>query len=641
MIELTARRVRAPSVRGALRKGISARLPVFVTAGLVIGGLSFANGGYFPVSWGWSALGLLWLAAIALALGLAIEAGGLDFVFLGALTGFTAWTFLSALWSSTVPETVLEGERILLYLSAALAGFLLLRRASVSALLVGVVAAITAVSTYALVTRMFPDRIGVFDPIAGYRFSDPVGYWNAFGILAAMGALIALGLAARSGPAARCFAAGSGVLLLLTVYFTYSRGGWIAFFVGLAAAIAVDRRRLQLITTTLVLAPWPALAIWIASTSPALTHESAGLAAASRDGHGLAVITIGLVVAAALAVLALDWAETAISIPHGLRRAYAGTLIFLVTAFLIVVFGRYGFPPTLARKTYDAFNAPAPAVGTDLNSRLFSLSSNGRTEQFHTAWQQVTDHPVLGGGSGSYGEYWFQHRRVPATVHDAHNLYLETLAELGPIGLAMLTLALAVPLVAVRRARASPLAAVAAGAYVAYLAHAFVDWDWEMPAVTLTALACGLALLTLARGQSPARPLRPKVRMTALGGTAVLVAFVLLGLLGNSAISASSKSVGTGHLARAESQARRAMNFAPWSAEPWRRLGEAQVLAGKSAAARASFRKAIPKDGRDWPLWFELAQASRGRERAHALQQASRLNPLSPEIAAAKPQEGR
>jgi Flp pilus assembly protein TadD len=129
--------------------------------------------------------------------------------------------------------------------------------------------------------------------------------------------------------------------------------------------------------------------------------------------------------------------------------------------------------------------------------------------------------------------------------------------------------------------------------------------------------------------------------MTALGGTAVLVAFVLLGLLGNSAISASSKSAGTGHLARAESQARRAMNFAPWSAEPWRRLGEAQVLAGKSAAARASFRKAITKDRRDWTLWFELAQASRGRERAHALQQASRLNPLSLEIAAAKPQEGR
>jgi O-antigen ligase len=350
------------------------------------------------------------------------------------------------------------------------------------------------------------------------------------------------------------------------------------------------------------------------------------------------VITIGLVVAAVLAVLALDWAESAVSVPHGLRRAYAGTLIFILAACLIVVFGRFGFPPTLARKTYDAFNTPPPAVATNLNKRLFSLSGNGRTEQFHTAWQQAADHPVLGGGAGSYAEYWFQHRRVSPTVHDAHNLYLETLAELGPFGLALLALFLGVPLAAVRRARSSPLAAAAAGAYVAYLVHAFVDWDWEMPAVTLTAFACGLALLALGRGEREARPLRPKVRTTALGGAAVLVAFVLLGLLGNSAISASSKSANAGHFSRAESQARRAMKFAPWSAEPWRRLGEAQVLAGKPAAARESFRTAITKDGRDWTLWFQLAEASSGRDRQRALAEASRLNPLSTEIAAARDQ---
>jgi hypothetical protein len=509
----------------------------------------------------------------------------------------------------------------------------------VPALLVGVLAAITAVSTYGLASRLFPDRLGVFDPISEYRLSYPVGYWNAFGILAAMGTLLALGLAARSGPAVRCLAAGSGVVLLLTLYFTYSRGGWIAFLLGLVAMIAIDRKRVQLITTGLVLAPWPVLAIWFASTSPALTHAGSGLASASRDGHGLAVIAIALVVAAALAVLALDWAETAVSVPHGLRRAYVGTLLFVVAACLIVVFGRFGFPPTLAQKTYDAFNSPPPAAAGNLNARLFSLSSNGRTQQFHTVWQQVEDHPVLGGGAGSYAQYWFEHRRVPSTVHDAHNLYLETLAELGPFGLALLAVVLGVPLVAVRRARAHPLAAAAAGAYVAYLGHAFVDWDWEMPAVTLTALGCGLSLLALARGEREARPLRPKVRMTALGGAAVLVAFVLLGLLGNSATSASSKSANAGHLARAESQARRATKFAPWSAEPWRRLGEAQVLAGKPAAARASFRKAITKDGRDWTLWFELAETSSGGERRRALAEASRLNPRSLELAAARRQQ--
>jgi O-Antigen ligase len=639
MVELTARRPWTPNVRAALRGGFTGgHVAVCLTACLLVGGLAFANGGYFPVAWGWSGLALLWLAAIGLAVGVAVEAGTLDWLFVAGLTGLTAWTFLSLLWTSGVPGTVLEGERMLVYLSAGIAGFLLLRRSSVPALLLGIWAAITMVSAYALATRLFPDRLGVFDPISGYRLSEPVGYWNAFGILAAMGALLALGLAARSGPVVRCLAAGSGVLLLLTLYFTYSRGAWIAFFAGLAALIAIDRRRLQLVTTALVLAPWPALAIWAASTSPALTHTGAALAAATRDGHGLAVIAIALVVAAALAILVLDWLETAVSIPHGLQQLYTGTLIFVLAASLIVVFGRYGSPPTLARKTYDAFNVAPRHEGENLNSRLFSLSGNGRTEQFHTAWQEVADHPVLGGGAGSYDEYWFRHRRVSETVHDAHNLYLETLAELGPIGLFLLALVLGVPLAAVRRARSSPMAAAAAGAYVAYLVHAFVDWDWEMPAVTLTTLFCGLALLALARGEGEPRPLRPRLRMTALAPTAALVGFVVLGLLGNSAISASSKSTNAGHFSRAASQARRAMTFAPWSAEPWRRLGEAQALAGNPAAARESFRKAIAKDRRDWTLWFELAEASRGRERQRALAEASRLNPLSPEIAAARTQ---
>ncbi len=197
------------------------------------------------------------------------------------------------------------------------------------------------------------------------------------------------------------------------------------------------------------------------------------------------MIAIGLAVGAALAILALDWIEAAVSVPHRLQRIYAGTLLFVLAAMLIVVFGRYGFPPTLARKAYNAFNTPK-IEGTDLNNRLFSLSGNGRTEHWHTAWQQATDHPVIGAGAGTFDEYWFQHRRVGITVHDAHNLYLETLGELGPPGLALLVLMLAVPLVAVRRARSAPLAAVATAGYVAYLLHAAADWDWEMPAVTLT-----------------------------------------------------------------------------------------------------------------------------------------------------------
>lgn len=593
---------------------------------MAVGAFGFANGGYFPVSWGWGGLALLALVALALAVGVSTELGTLDVAFLAGFTALTGWIALSLLWTTAVPATVLEVERVVVYLAAVAAGLLLLRRRSVAAVVVGLWFAQTAVATYALVTRLFPDRFDTFDPVTGYRLSEPVGYWNALGILCAIGFLLAVGLAARSGPLVRCLAAGSTVIFALALYFTYSRASWIALFVGLAVAIALETRRLQLITTALVLAPWAIAAVAVASTSSALTHASEALSAA-RDGHGLAVIAIVLVVAASLTILVVDWLAATVSVPHGLQRVYAGTLLFLLAAFLIVVFGRYGFPPTLARKAYDSFSV-IPSTQDDLNNRLFNLSGSGRSENWHTAWQEVTAHPVLGGGAGSYAQFWAQHRRVDWTMHDAHSLYLETLAELGPVGLVLLLVTLLIPFGAVRRARRSPLAAVACGAYVAFLLHAAVDWDWEMPTLTLTGLFCAIVLLAAGRRESEPKPLSSRTRIGAAAAVTGLFAFALIALLGNSAVSASSKSADGGHYARAESQARHAMSFLPWSAEPWRRLGEAQALSGNLAGARVSFRQAIEKDRRDWTLWFELAEASRGADRQQALAVASRLNPL-------------
>ncbi len=628
MVELTARQSRLPAVRASVARGLTYRgLLLASSVGAVVGTLGFANGGYFPVAWGWSALALLVLVVLALAFGATVEVGALELVFVGCLAALAGWIALSLLWTGSVTSTVFENERMVVYVAGAAAAVLLLRRASLNALVVGLWAAGAVVSTYGLATRLFPDQIGTFDAIAVYRLSEPVGYWNAFGILAALGTILAVGLAARSGPAIRCVAGGSTVILTLTLYFTYSRGAWISLFFGAAVALLVDRRRLHLITTGIVLMPWSVIAISVASTSPALTREGAGVAAAAHDGHGLAVIAIAMVVAASLAVLAVDWLEQVVRVPERLRRIYAGTLLFLLAAALIVVFGRYGFPPTLARKAYDAFKEQ-PVAGSDLNNRLFSLSGNGRVENWHTAWQEASDHPVLGGGAGTYSQFWFEHRRVAFTVHDAHSLYLETLGELGPVGLLLLVSTLAVPFAAIRRARAAPLASVVCAAYAAFLLHAAADWDWEMPAVTLTALLCGIGFLAAGRGDRESRTVRPTIRVGALAATLALAGFAVLGLLGNSLVSASSKSTDSGHFARAISDARRATHFAPWSSEPWRKLAEAQAISGDLPGARASFRKAIAKDRGDWTLWFELAETSTGAQRREALVQASRLNPL-------------
>src|SRR6266487_6994352 len=100
MVELTARRLWMPNVRAALRRGFTgSHLPLCLTACLIVGGLAFANGGYFPVSWGWSGVALLWLAAIGLALGVAVEVGALDRLFLGALAALTLWVSLSLVWT--------------------------------------------------------------------------------------------------------------------------------------------------------------------------------------------------------------------------------------------------------------------------------------------------------------------------------------------------------------------------------------------------------------------------------------------------------------------------------------------------------------------------------------------------------------
>ena len=277
MVEIAAS-PRARSVRTTLRRSfVDSHVPLGVAACLVVGALAFANGGYFPVAWGWAALALLWLAAIALALDVAFEAGPLDaIVSRGARRPRRLDLRLAALDGQRAEDGARDRADARLP-RGGIAGVLLLRRSSVPALLTGLWFAATAVlPTYGLATRLFPDQLGVFDPIAGSRLSEPVGYWNALGLLAAMGTLLALGLAAREGPVIRCLAAGSTVILLLTLYFTYSRGSWIAFFVGLAAAIALDRHRLQLVTTALVLTPWTVIAIWVASTSPALPIRLAG-----------------------------------------------------------------------------------------------------------------------------------------------------------------------------------------------------------------------------------------------------------------------------------------------------------------------------------------------------------------------------
>ena len=595
---------------------------------VLVGGAAAAAGGYYPTSWGWTALALFWVVGIVLLVRRTISIGRFELLFLAGLTLFGGWMWLSTAWSEAAPGSVLEGQHVLVYVGAAAAAVLLVRPRLVPHLLGGLLVAITFVSIYGLGTRLFPNRIGSFDPIAGYRLEEPLGYWNALGIFAAIGALLALGFAARGRRwITRALAAAAVAILLPTVYFTFSRGSWLALGFGILVAVVFDARRLQLITAFSAAALAPAVSVWVASRSDALTHTTASIGAAIHDGERFALVILGAAAVSAVSIAALAAAERWIPVPKGVRVAYAVVLVAAALAAAGVAVERYGSPTTIARKAYDRFTAAAPKQTPNLNERLFNISSNGRVELWQAAWADYRDHPWVGSGAGSYEHEWYRRRDIDLVVRDAHNLYLEQLAELGPLGLGLLALTLAVPLVAAGWVRRTALGVTALSAYAAFLVHAAADWDWEMTAVTLAGLCCAVALLALARDERHEGALRPAVRFGGAGTAAALAVLAFVGLVGNLADAASGDAAARGDWRKAVAEAERASDWAPWSSHALRRLGEAEAGRGNVGAAASAFRRAVAKDPNDWELWQDLYRATQGAESRAAFRRTYELNP--------------
>jgi O-antigen ligase len=358
---------------------------------------------------------------------------------------------------------------------------------------------------------------------------------------------------------------------------------------------------------------------------------------ATHDGHRLAIVVVVAALLSAAVALAFASVESRVRAGTGVRRVYGGALLLVVAAAIVAAFVHYGGPVELSRRAYDSFTSPPlqVATGTSLNKRLFSFSSNGRIELWRIAVHDFEAHPLAGSGAGSYEGVYLLHRQTSGKVRDAHSLYVETLAELGIVGLALLVLALLVPVVGAVRARRHPLVPIAFGAYVALLVHAGVDWDWEVTAVTLAGLLCGAAIVLAARGEGERQSARFAVA-TRVGLLALIVAICVVsfvGLIGNTAIASSQQAIVDGRWARAASQAERAIRWAPWSPQGRQYLGEAQFALGHHSSGLANVGRAIRQDPRDWDLRWTLALLTHGNTQKQATLAALRLNPRSPELA--------
>jgi hypothetical protein len=411
--------------------------------------------------------------------------------------GLAAWTWASTAWAPLPDAAGDDAERAALYAVALLAGAALWRpRAAARAVEPLVALGVLMVIGYGLAGRLLPGLVELDASVsAGGRLEQPLTYWNATGALAAMGVLLCARMAGDPdrSPKLRAAAAAGAVPLLCGLYLTFSRGAIAALAGGLLVLVVLAPTRVQLraIALALVAGAPPVVAAALAPAVRAL--EEAG-----RVGQGLGVLAVLLGAMALAAGLTARAARAGHGRPAVRDRLdlprWAGTAALAATVALVVV-------PVLAARGADGPQRD-PGFGAQ-TARLGSVGSN-RYDYWKVAAGTWADRPLAGAGASGFQVAWLRERPIPGGARDAHSLPLETLSELGLAGGVLLAFAAGGVALCARRVQAADpvLAAGPAAALAAWALHASLDWDWEMPGLTLVALT--LAAMLVARGDAPA-----------------------------------------------------------------------------------------------------------------------------------------
>jgi O-antigen ligase len=458
------------------------------TALIVMPGvLAFFSGGFFDEPRLVAAL-VAWALVLVVALvsprPLPVSAAGRTA--LAALALLTAWSILSLLWAPLGDRAQDDAQRLLLCLGYFAAALALLRVAPLRAALEPALALSTfVVVAYGLSERVLP---GLFDlersASAAGRLEQPLTYWNAMGLAAALGFVLAARVAGDpSRPwALRAGLAAAGVPLGLGIYLSFARGALAALAVGLLVLVVLAPERRSQLWSVLVLVAGSALAALVASGLPSVESLDG-----SSSGEGLLMLTVLALLAVAAGLLAPRAPGWRLALPTAARSRPG----LLAAGAILVVVAAGGAVAAFERKP----EASTPVTGAD-PGRLRSIESN-RYRYWDVALHTFADHPLAGAGAGAFAVEWLKLPDRPDAASDAHSLYLETAAELGVVGVALLLLMIGgVAAAGVRLQRLDPGACAGpAAGLAAWTLHAGLDWDWEMPAVALTALLLAAALV--------------------------------------------------------------------------------------------------------------------------------------------------
>jgi NADH:ubiquinone oxidoreductase subunit 6 (subunit J) len=283
------------------------------------------------------------------------------------------------------------------------------------------------------------------------------------------------------------------------------------------------------------------------------------------------------------------------------------------------------------------------------SSHLLSSGGNGRWQFWGAAVDEFETKPIAGRGPGSYEAWWAQHGSISYFTRHAHSHYLQTLGELGAIGLLLLLVFLLAPVAALpgrlrgRTPRERNLVAASAGLVAGFLVALGIDWIWELPVVAVVgviaiALLVGPATLTVAEAPQERRTRSRRLRLAARAVVVVVALAVIAGqaipLLAQDDLEVSRDRFAAADLDGARDAALEARDVQPWAASPHLQLALVEEAMGDLPAAREAVSEAIERDPLDWRLWLTAARIDEASGLTNAaeanLAKAAELNPRSP-----------
>ena len=614
----------------------------------------------------------------------------------GLLLTFTVLSALSIVWSVQPDVSWQESGRLLAYSAMFAAGVALVRVAPQRwpAVLGGLTLAAVVVCGYALLTKAFPSLA----PLAFYaRLKEPYGYWNAVGLTAAMGVICCMWLGARRDGHAllRALAYPAMGLLLLTLVLAYSRGALAALALGLLLWFCLIPLRLRGAAVLIVGALGAvAVAAWDFSRH-ALSAEGVPLAERATAGHQLGALVVAMLAALTIAGIAIGFL-TARRAPSLLARRRAGGALLAAIVLVAIAFAgalahsQRGFTGSISHAFSNLTNPNAKAP-PNTPGRLTAVASV-RARYWKEALQVFDAHPVLGSGAGGYATAHLRYETQTLEVKHAHGFIVQTLADLGLVGLAIVLALLLAWLAAAGRSthpfnrRWSSWRAwlqIRAGAgpgwrslcegeltrytpervgmlsllclVVVFGAHSLIDWTWYVPGDACVALLCagwlaGRGELVPSAGvaTSSAAP-RTAISPTRIAIAGAVVVATLLAMWSqwqpqrSEEAAQQADALLQAHDPRAASAAAdTAISRDPLSVEALFTLANVQQASGQPVLARATLERAVRLQPSNPQTWLALGQHDVTSDPSAALGELRAAIYLNPEsIAPEAIAEGR